>query len=178
MSTIINLKQVKNFFVLIMLCALATNCKNTANNFANDTKTINTTLEAWHVAAGKADFENYFKYFTDDAVFIGTDATENWNKKDFMVFSKPYFDKGKAWNFKSLERHIYFDATGNTAWFDELLDTQMKICRGSGVLTKQGDDWKIKQYVLSMTFPNAAIDSVLKFKSPPEDDLIKKLRSQ
>jgi hypothetical protein len=37
-----------------------------------------------------------------------------------------------------------------TAWFDELLNTQMKICRGSGVLVKKiGQEWKIKQYVLS-----------------------------
>jgi hypothetical protein len=34
------------------------------------------------------------------------------------------------------------------------LSTQMKICRGSGVLVKIGNDWKIKHYVLSMTVPN------------------------
>jgi hypothetical protein len=53
--------------------------------------------------------------------------------------------------FTALERHIYFfDKTGKTAWFDELLNTQMKICRGSGVLVKKiGQEWKIKQYVLS-----------------------------
>ena len=164
------------FFLLVIFSALFVHCKSIKNNSATETKSINTTLDAWHAAAGKADFDNYFKFFSEDAVFIGTDATENWNKKDFAAFSKPYFDKGKAWNFKSLERHIYFDATGNTAWFDELLNTQMKICRGSGVLVKQGDDWKIKQYVLSMTFPNAAIDSVLKFKSPTEDALIKKMQ--
>jgi hypothetical protein len=38
---------------------------------------------------------------------------------------------GKAWNFTVLERHIYFDQS-KKAWFDELLNTQMKICRGSG----------------------------------------------
>jgi hypothetical protein len=68
---------------------------------------------------------------TEDAVFIGTDATENWGKPAFQEFAKPYFDKGKAWNFTVLERHIYFDQS-KKAWFDELLNTQMKICRGSG----------------------------------------------
>jgi hypothetical protein len=33
-----------------------------------------------------------------------------------------------------------------------LLNTQMKICRGSGVLVKIDGEWKIKHYVLSMTF--------------------------
>jgi hypothetical protein len=89
---------------------------------------------------------------TEDAVFIGTDATENWGKPDFQEFAKPYFDKGKALNFTVLERHIYFDQSKKTAWFDELLNTQMKICRGSGVLVKIDGEWKIKHYVLSMTF--------------------------
>jgi hypothetical protein len=73
-------------------------------------------------------------------------------KPDFQEFAKPYFDKGKALNF-TLERHIYFDQSKKTAWFDELLNTQMKICRGSGVLVKIDGKWKIKHYVLSM-IPN------------------------
>jgi hypothetical protein len=95
-----------------------------------------------------------------EAVFIGTDATENWGKPDFQEFAKPYFDKGKAWNFTVLERHIYFDQSKKTAWFDELLNTQMKIC--SGVLVKI-DKWKIKHYVLSMT--NENVNAVIKIKS-------------
>jgi hypothetical protein len=71
----------------------------------------------------------------------------------FQAFAKPFFDRGKAWSFKAIERHIYVDKSGKMAWFDEL-STQMKICRGSGVLVKIGNDWKIKHYVLSMTVPN------------------------
>ena len=49
------------------------------------------------------------------------------------------------------------------AWFDELLDTHMKICRGSGVLVDQGNgQWKIKHYVLSMTVPNENVDEIVK----------------
>jgi len=59
--------------------------------------------------------------------------------------------------------------------FDELLDTQMKICRGSGVLIKQGDQWKVQHYVLSMTMPNEQIKAAVKIKAPIEDELIKKL---
>jgi hypothetical protein len=28
---------------------------------------------------------------TADAIFIGTDATENWNKMQFQAFAKPFF---------------------------------------------------------------------------------------
>jgi hypothetical protein len=79
--------------------------------------------------------------------------------------------KGKAWNFTVLERHIYFDQSKKTAWFDELLNTQMKICRGSGVLVKIDGKWKIKHYVLSMTIPNKT-NAVIKIKEPIEDKLI------
>lgn len=141
-------------------------------------KVINTVLDSWHKAASNANFKDYFGLMTDDAVFIGTDAKENWNRSAFEAFAKPYFDQGKAWSFTALERHIYFDATENLAWFDELLDTQMKICRGSGVVVKMGNQWKIKHYVLSMTFPNENIEEVVRIKSPIEDKVIQDLRSK
>ena len=150
-------------------------CKSNEKNMADEEKKIISMLDSFNIAAAKADFNNYFKHYTDDAIFTGTDATERWNKKDFMAWAKPIFDKGKAWDFTALERHIYFDETGNTAWFDELLNTQMKICRGSGVLVKQENEWKIRQYILSTTVPNDQLDSVIKMKAPVEDMLIKKL---
>jgi hypothetical protein len=138
----------------------------------NAKEKISNTLDAWHKAAAEANFNSYFDAMTKDAIFIGTDATENWNKKAFKAFAKPYFDKGKAWNFTALERHIYFSNDKKTAWFDELLNTQMKICRGSGVLVLLKGQWKIKHYVLSMTIPNDNTDAVIKIKAPIEDSLI------
>ena len=110
---------------------------------------INTLLDNWHKAASEANYENYFDALTDDSICIGTDATENWTKPAFQAFAKPYFDKGKAWNFTALERHIYLSNDKKMAWFDELLDTQMKICRGSGVLIQINGQWKIN----TMCFP-------------------------
>lgn len=141
-------------------------------------KEIAIVLDKWHKAAAEAKFVHYFDLMTDDAIFIGTDATENWDKKAFQAFAKPFFDKGKAWNFTALERHIFVDSTGKFAWFDELLNTQMKICRGSGVLKKVGNQWKIQHYVLSMTVPNDNVDEVIKIKTPIEDSLIKKLEKK
>jgi hypothetical protein len=46
----------------------------------------------------------------------------------FQEFAKPYFER-EGLNFTVLERHIYFDQSKKTAWFDELLNTQMKIPR-------------------------------------------------
>ncbi|KAF2336168.1 nuclear transport factor 2 family protein [Flavobacterium daemonense] len=150
-------------------------------SFANaqtDKDKINQTLDAWHKAAADVKFETYFDLMADDAIFIGTDATENWTKKNFKIWAKPYFDKGKTWKFTAIERHIFFDKTGTIAWFDELLNTQMKICRGSGVLVKVGKDWKIQHYVLSMTIPNEDVDAITKIKAPIEDALIGKLQKK
>lgn len=138
---------------------------------------INATLDAWHKAAAEANFNNYFNAMTDDAIFIGTDPTENWNKTAFIAFAKPYFDKGKAWNFKAVERHIYFSKDKKTAWFDELLDTQMKICRGSGVLELQNGKWKIAHYVLSIAIPNDNTNEVTKLKTAFDDALLAKLKA-
>ncbi|MFZ4058872.1 MAG: nuclear transport factor 2 family protein [Ferruginibacter sp.] len=142
---------------------------------AKERNQINALLDSFNRAAAQAQFDAYFNFYTEDAIFAGTDATERWIKKDFMVWAKPFFDKGKAWNFTALERHIYFDKTAQFAWFDELLNTQMKICRGSGVLIKNNNEWKIQQYILSTTVPNDQLDSVISIKATIEDELIQRL---
>lgn len=151
---------------------------NSGNAQSGQETKINQTLDGWHKAAAEANYSNYFDAMAEDAIFIGTDATENWTKPEFQAYAKPHFDKGKAWSFKALERHIYFNANKTIAWFDELLDTQMKVCRGSGVLVLQNGKWKIQHYVLSMTIPNATSDEVVKIKSPIEESLITALKNK
>ena len=141
-------------------------------------KNISKVLDDLNTFAATADYKNYFDLYAEESTFIGTDATEVWNKKEFMAWAKPFFDKGKAWNFTSLKRSITFSIDGTYAWFDEVLDTQMKICRGSGVLEKIGGKWKIRQYVLSTTVPNDVIDEVVKIKTPIEDALISELKKK
>lgn len=139
---------------------------------------VNVILDAWHKAASETNYDNYFDILAADAVFIGTDATERWTKPEFQAFAKPYFDKGKAWSFTPLKRTIYFNADKTLAWFDELLETRMKICRGSGILSLVNGQWKIKHYVLSMTVPNDNTDELVKIKSPIEDQLITELKNK
>lgn len=139
-------------------------------------KNVSKVLDDLNSFAAAADFKNYFDLFAAESTFVGTDANEIWNKKEFMDYSKLHFDKGKAWSFTSIKRNITFSTDGKYAWFDELLDTQMKLCRGSGVLEKIGNQWKIRQYVLSMTIPNDVSNDVIKVKSPIEDLIISDLK--
>lgn len=145
-------------------------------SLAQSEQEVAKVLDQWHAAAGKADFKEYFGLMDANSVFIGTDATERWDKQEFMDYAKPHFDKGKAWNFSSLDRNIEISEDGKTAWIDELLNTQMKICRGSGVLVIKDGKWLIKQYVLSMTVPNDLADEVVKMKADIEDEIIKELK--
>lgn len=141
--------------------------------FSQEAKSvINKNIDQWHQAATDADLKAYTSLMTEDAVFIGTDPTEYWQGQDFINFAKPYFDKGKAWSFSTLERHIYINK--NMAWFDELLNTQMGICRGSGVLIKVNSQWRIKHYVLSIAIPNEEVDEVKALKAEFDQNLIEK----
>lgn len=138
---------------------------------------INTQLESWHKAAAAADFDAYFDIMTEDGVFIGTDADENWQLDQFKDFAKPYFDAGKAWSFTTLERTIYHPNNSKIAWFDELLDTQMGICRGSGIMRLDTKKWKVQHYVLSIVIPNEQVSEVTKLKEKHDSLLIAKLRA-
>lgn len=164
--------------VLLVLGFTGMNAQsNSAQSEKNKTE-IGIMLDGFNTAAANADFNTYFNYFADESTFIGTDATEVWDKKAFMVWAKPHFDKKKTWNFTALKRNIYFSKDGKLAWFDELLDTQMKICRGSGVVEKINGSWKVKQYVLSVTVPNDVVDKVVAAKTPIEEVLIKQLKAK
>lgn len=119
------------------------------------THSIATILDDWHNAAAEADESRYFSHFTSNAVFLGTDATERWTIDEFFAFSKPFFDRGKAWTFIPRDRSIRVDEGGGVAWFDEMLDSEhLGLCRGSGILVQTPSGWKIAHYNLSIPVPN------------------------
>lgn len=128
---------------------------------------VGKTLDAFHTAASKADEEAYFGLLAPNAVFLGTDATERWDKAAFRTFARPHFSQGKGWTFKPRNRQIDFSQDGRVAWFDELLDSESYgECRGTGVLEKAADgSWKITQYHLTIPMPNdLAKDFVAKIR--------------
>lgn len=121
----------------------------------SETAAIGTVLDAFHTAASKADEPAYFDLLAPNAVFLGTDATERWDKTAFRAFAHPYFSQGKGWTFKPRDRHVDLARDGKIAWFDELLDSESYgECRGTGVLEKIDGGWKITQYHLTIPMPN------------------------
>ncbi|MEN8704044.1 MAG: nuclear transport factor 2 family protein [Polaribacter sp.] len=165
-------------FALVILFACNTNDKKQSSklNFTKEIQVVNSFMDDWHLAATEANYENYFSKLDTTSIFIGTDAGENWTKQEFEGFSKPYFDNGKAWDFKRLERNIYFSKNASIAWFDELLNTWMGTCRGSGVLERNENGWILKHYVLSVAIPNDAVKDVISVKKEQDDIFLQKFK--
>ncbi len=140
-----------------------------------ETENINNLIDSWHKAAAEADAKIFFGTMAQDAIYIGTDSTERWTKSEFEAFAKPFFERGKAWDFKPIERGVYFAADKNTAWFDETLQTWMGVCRASGVLTKSSENkWQIAHYHLSVTVPNEKIQLFIGLMKSDKTDKTKK----
>lgn len=134
-------------------------CPNAAVEGATvggDDAAIGEVLDDWHAAAADADEERYFAHFTDDAVFVGTDATERWGVDEFREYSHPHFARGTAWTMRPTRRAIIL--RGALAWFDEDLQSEgLGPVRGSGVLRQVEGQWRIAHYVLSFTIPNERV---------------------
>lgn len=128
----------------------------------NPVEDINKFMDEWHLAAAGADADAFFGAMSADGIYIGTDQTERWLRDEIREWSKKYFERKSAWDFKPLERQVHLSDDGQYAWFNETLDTWMGICRGSGIVVKSGDSWLIKQYHLSVTIDNDKIDGFLK----------------
>jgi hypothetical protein len=123
---------------------------------------LNEVLDNFHQAAGDADEEKYLNLLADDAIFLGTDSSERWNKSEFSAFVKPYFSQGKGWLYRPIERHITPTPVNHIFFFDELLENKSYgRCRGSGLIIKTDTGWKILQYNLSIPVPNAIANAVV-----------------
>jgi len=132
-----------------------------ANKAGKAEKAIHAMLDQWHNDAARAD-RAYFDKMTENAVFIGTDPDERWTRAEFIKWSEPFFQRGKAWTFHVRQRHLKPDLSGKWAWFDEQLDTDLGLCQASGVVVLTAKGWKIDHYQLSISVKNELIEPLKK----------------
>lgn len=123
---------------------------------------IELLMNNWHNAAAVADETTFFGSMGNACVYLGTDKKEYWTKQEFESWSKKYFEKDKAWDFKPYNRNIYFTNDHQYAWFDELLNTWMGVCRGSGVVQLINGRWYLVHYNLALTCPNEQMKKFVK----------------
>ena len=130
------------------------------------TDEVNTLLDNWHKAAANADEDVFFGSMSEDAIYLGTDATERWERDEMKKLMKAIFERETAWDFKVKMRAVYLSDDKHMAWFEEALNTWMGECRGSGVVQKTDEGWKIKHYNLALAVPNDKMDGVMKLIDP------------
>jgi hypothetical protein len=151
----------KNFLVVFTIVLISTSCTtklpDEQEQKAPDSEavraSVNNFIDQWHRDAANADLA-YFEKMAPRGTYLGTDPTENWSTQEFRNWAGKYFDEGEAWDFTPRERNVYLAEDGKYIWFDELLDTWMGVCRGSGVLSAKEEGWQLEHYHLSMTIPN------------------------
>ena len=144
---------------IVLLIALTFHCSFSNAQFIGDS-----IIDNWHQSASLANLDRYFNAVHDNFVFLGTAPGERWTKNEFYTFSKPYFDKGKAWDFKASNRKWDFSEDSTVAWFDEDLETWMRGCRGSGILIYKENQWKISYYNLTVLIENEKIKSFIELR--------------
>jgi ketosteroid isomerase-like protein len=152
-------------FSLLAACGAAP--MHTTHSETDDRAAITAVLDDFHDAAASSDEARYFAHFTDDGVFLGTDATERWDVTAFRAYAHPHFEAGRGWVMHATDREIV--VRGDVAWFDEALDTRnLGPARGSGVLERGADGtWRVAQYNLTITVPNERFDEVRALLAPP-----------
>ncbi len=152
------------FWTPFLACAVS--CRSAplaeTGSGARERLAIDAVLDDWHSAASKADGERYFGHLSEDAVFLGTDATERWTKIEFRAYAEPYFARGTGWTYEPRERHVMLAPHGEFAWFDEKLwNEKYGECRGTGVMRKEGGRWRIAHYSLTLLVPNDVAGEVV-----------------
>jgi hypothetical protein len=122
-----------------------------ARDLAAERAAVDSVLTALHQSASTGDWDRYFALYATDAVFFGTDATERWNLDEF----RRYATGSRGWTYDMTERHVFVDADGNAAWFDERLHhANYGESRGTGVLVRGDSGWRVVQYNLTFPIPN------------------------
>ena len=146
----------KNIFILLLGICIIGSCNTAPKSIDRNDEIdiLNTFIDNWHHAAAIANENVFFGSLDSNAVYLGTDPQERWLKHEFMEWGIKYFERDTAWAFIPYNRIWEFSDDLQYAWFDELLETHMGICRGSGVVKRYKDGWKIKHYNLALTLPN------------------------
>lgn len=116
---------------------------------------IDAVLDAFHAAAATADEGRYLATLADSVVFLGTAPGERWEGEAWHEFVHSLFSRGKGWTYVPSARTVGIAADERTAWFDETVENDhYGACRGTGVLRRTDDGWKIQQYNLTIPVPD------------------------
>lgn len=120
------------------------------------------TLDAFHAAAARADADAYVALLADDFVFLGTDASERWERAAFEAYARARFAARNGWSYAVVERRSSVLADGVVAFDEDLRHGALGACRSTGVVVLAGAGaWKVARYGLSVPVPNEMVLDVV-----------------
>ncbi|MBT7225243.1 MAG: nuclear transport factor 2 family protein [Gammaproteobacteria bacterium] len=147
----------KNLFLSTVVASSLMACVQSGQLQQSDLDAINRVLDSYHLAAANGEWDTYFDLMREDSVFIGTDARERWGKSEFRQYSSG----SNGWVYTPQQRSINITPDGASAWFDEaLLSQSYGSSRGTGVLIRTAQGWKISQYHLTLPIPNGMVRDI------------------
>ena len=146
------MKKIYSLLALLLLCIVPV-----SGGAQDQMAAINEVLDEFHASAAAGEWTRYFNLMSDGGVFLGTDASERWEKSEFQT----YASRSNGWVYTPRTRNIDLTPDGNSAWFDELLDSaSYGTARGTGILIYTPQGWKIAQYHLTLPIPNALVRTI------------------
>lgn len=155
------LPQITIAVSLALLITSSVLAKDTPTLVSNDIERINKKMDDFHDAADKGDATRYLKHFAKDGVFMGTDDWERWPYNEFSKYVNKHFKDGKGWSYKPLKRFTNVNSQNGFAWVDEIVESKKwGRFRGTAVLAKAQQGWKLKHYSLTVLVPNESWEAV------------------
>lgn len=110
-----------------------------------------TTLDSLHKAGADANATVFESLLAEDVVFLGVGGAGRLEGQAAREYFSGHLMQGNAWAYRSSLREIRVSADGSVAWFDETLEHgQLGSGRGTGVLIRSGEGWKVAQYNLTV----------------------------
>ena len=115
------------------------------------------TLDALHKAGADANPAAFESLLAQDVVFLGVDGAARLEGQSAREFFDEHLMQGNAWAYRSSARETRLSPDGSVAWFDETLQhDQLGRGRGTGVLIRSSEGWKVAQYNLIVPLPGDA----------------------
>jgi ketosteroid isomerase-like protein len=145
--------------VLLVSCMVVGSARGADGTAVDE---IAAVLDEFNRAASEADSDAYYACLSPDAILLGTAAEERFTVAESRVFMKPYFAQERGRQHAPRDRHITLLPSGEVAFFNELVGLEtLGECRGTGVVVKLDDTWRIAQYALSFPIPNEIVYEVV-----------------
>ena len=117
-------------------------------------------MDALHQAGAQANQDAFVALLADDVVFIGVEGRARMDSESVRDFVRVGFPDGGGWGYRSSDREVHLSTDGSVAWFDEsLVHDQLGNGRGTGVLIRDGANWKVVQYSLIVPLPPEVVET-------------------